>query len=172
MGSELDVLGAEVLEETPALAEQDRHEVDLDLVEEPGPKHALRDPGPMHEYAPVARRVPGPADRLGEVAQVRDVRVVRERRRRLVPADDEDGHSIVVVALPPPAGSKVPLPARTAPVDMKSSMAARSASSSRSAADSMSPPPTQSWSRSPPSPRPLPGPAFGPAMKPSRDIDM
>ena len=29
-----------------------------------------------------------------------------------------------------------------------------------------------SWRRCPPSPSPLPGPSFGPAMNPSRDMDM
>ena len=89
-GLELDVPGAEVLEEALAIAEQDGHEVDLDLVEEPGPKHALRNRRAVHKDALVAGRVPGPADRLGEVAQVGDVGVAGELRRRLVPAQDED----------------------------------------------------------------------------------
>src|SRR5688500_4724080 len=41
---ELDVLRTERLEEAPSLPEQHRHQVDLDLVELPGPQQCLRGP--------------------------------------------------------------------------------------------------------------------------------
>src|SRR5919109_2594284 len=72
----------------------------------------------------------------------------------------------------PPAGSNVPRPATTAPVDMNSSTILPLTLPERR---TFSRPPSvmSHWcSRCPPSPRPLPGPSFGPAMNPSRDIDM
>ncbi len=44
---ELDMPGAEVLEEPPALAQEDRDEVDLQLVEHSGAQAQLREIGPV-----------------------------------------------------------------------------------------------------------------------------
>ena len=52
---ELDVFGAEAVEEPPALAEQHRHEMELDLVEHAGRERELRDPGAVDQHVPVAR---------------------------------------------------------------------------------------------------------------------
>ena len=71
-GLELDVIGAEVLEETAALPEQNRNQVDLDLVEQPGLEGALRRADNVDEHGLVAGRLLGPADRLLDVAQVGD----------------------------------------------------------------------------------------------------
>src|SRR5947209_7478488 len=73
----------------------------------------------------------------------------------------------------PPAGSKVPRPATTAPVDMSSAKTrpltpVRTTSISSESARVNA----QSCRRCPPSPSPLPGPALGPAMNPSRDMDI
>src|SRR5829696_2340670 len=75
----------------------------------------------------------------------------------------------------PPAGSKVPRPATTAPVDMNSSTIRRLAPVRWSAISLWSASAlgrAHSCRRCPPSPSPLSSRSFGPAMKPSRDIDM
>src|SRR5918995_5705286 len=74
----------------------------------------------------------------------------------------------------PPAGSKVPRPATTAPVDMNSSQTVPLTPDGR--AGTLDSPlgsslvQIHSCRRSPPSPSPLSGPSFGPAMSPSREI--
>src|SRR3954447_10531374 len=75
----------------------------------------------------------------------------------------------------PPAGSKVPRPATTAPVAMNSATTRPLTPGTRpdNALRSPSAPiGTQSCRRCPPSPRPFPGPALGPATNPSSDMDM
>src|SRR3954452_9692477 len=76
----------------------------------------------------------------------------------------------------PPAHSKVRRPATTAPVDMNS-WTTCPLTPPRFNAGTPVPPASapvriHSCRRSPPSPRPLSGPSFGPVMNPSRDIDM
>src|SRR5207237_907598 len=56
---ELDVVGTERVEQPPASAEQDRHEVDLHLVELPGPQQRLRRTGPVYHHGTIACRRPG-----------------------------------------------------------------------------------------------------------------
>src|SRR5207244_2578410 len=76
----------------------------------------------------------------------------------------------------PPAGSNVPRPATTAPVDMNSSYIwpltpdGRPGTPEELLPGSL-PDHSQSCRRSPPSPRPLFGPSLGPAMNPSIDMD-
>jgi hypothetical protein len=74
----------------------------------------------------------------------------------------------------PPAGPKVPRPATTAPVDRSSAMTCPvDAPEVRERLGEASPSgKTHSCSRCPPSPSPLSGRSFGPAMNPSRDMDM
>src|SRR3954453_11976831 len=75
----------------------------------------------------------------------------------------------------PPAGSKVPRPATTAPVDMSSSTTWPLTPPRRARVVSRSTPGSigiHSCSRWPPSPSPLSRRSLGPAMKPATDIDM
>src|SRR4051794_15324123 len=51
---ELDLLRSEVVEETAALAEEHRDEMDLDLVEHAGGERELRDPGAMDQHVLVS----------------------------------------------------------------------------------------------------------------------
>jgi hypothetical protein len=53
---ELDVTGAERIEQAPPPAEQDRDEMDLHLVEQPRPQQRLRRAGPVHHHGTTARR--------------------------------------------------------------------------------------------------------------------
>src|SRR6266496_1307822 len=56
---EFDVVGAKRVEQTPPSAEQDRHEMDLHLVEQPSPQQRLRHAGTVHHHGAIARRGPG-----------------------------------------------------------------------------------------------------------------
>ena len=56
---ELDVLGGQVVEQSPALAEQDRDEVKLELVELPGADQRLCDPAPCTRHIAIAGRPTG-----------------------------------------------------------------------------------------------------------------
>jgi hypothetical protein len=91
----------------------------------------------------------------------------------LVAGEDEDRHAVVVVAAPAARRLEGPRPATTAPVAMNSStiwpLTCPTADGSRSTSPSVM---TTRAGGGPPSPSPLPGPSLGPAMNPSRDIDM
>jgi hypothetical protein len=47
---EFDVAGAERVEQASPFAEQDRHEMDLHLAEQPGPQQRLRRSGAVHHH--------------------------------------------------------------------------------------------------------------------------
>ena len=57
---ELDVLGAEVVEEAAALAEEHRDEMDLELVEDAGGERELRGSGAVDQDVLVARGLAWP----------------------------------------------------------------------------------------------------------------
>ena len=58
---QLALLDAKVLEQPAPLAEQDRDQVDLELVEEPRGERTLRDPRPVHQHVLVTQRAWHPA---------------------------------------------------------------------------------------------------------------
>jgi hypothetical protein len=62
---------AEVLEQPPPIALQDRDQVDLELVEEPCGEGALRDARPVDQHVLVAGSVPGVSHSVLEVAHAR-----------------------------------------------------------------------------------------------------
>src|SRR6476619_6067279 len=74
----------------------------------------------------------------------------------------------------PPAGSNVPRPATTAPVDINSSKTSPLTPAGRAISRWSTSPPVKahSWRRWPPSPSPLSIRSLGPAMNPSSDIDI
>ena len=87
------------LEQASSLSEQDRHEMDLHLVELPCPKQRLRRAGTVHHHGTVACRGPGLLSALFDVGDE-----PRAARRNISVVDamgeDEDGHAIVVITLP------------------------------------------------------------------------
>jgi hypothetical protein len=64
---QLDVLGAEPVEQQAAVAQQHRDLVDLQLVEHARPERELRRPGAMDQHVPVAR------GRLGACHRIRHI---------------------------------------------------------------------------------------------------
>src|SRR5919198_140806 len=74
---QLGVVGIEMVEETAALTEEDRDQVNLDLVEDAGGERELRGSGAVDEHLLVARSLLGRSHRLLDVAHVRDQRPVR-----------------------------------------------------------------------------------------------
>jgi hypothetical protein len=94
------VLAAQVLEEAAAFAEEDRDQVDLDLVEDAGGEGQLGDAGAVDEDVPVARRLPGPGHRGLNVVEVGHQRPMGVGAG-LLAAEDEDRDAVVVVAGPP-----------------------------------------------------------------------
>src|SRR5919107_1556181 len=71
---QFDVLGIEVLEETAALAEEHRDEMDLELVEDAGGERELRGCGAVDQHVLLARGPPGLRHRGLDVAHVGDER--------------------------------------------------------------------------------------------------
>jgi len=98
---EFDVVGAKRVEQTPPSAEQDRYEMDLHLVEQPGPQRRLRRAGTVHHHGAIARRGPG---LLSAVFDVGDELRTARRNISVVDAmgEDEDRHAVVVITLPAP----------------------------------------------------------------------
>src|SRR5919106_3842168 len=107
---ELDVFGREALEQAPALAEQHRHELDLEDVEQPGLQALLGCVGAVQQDVPIARGRLCPLharlDALGH-----EVHPLVGVVRRSGVGGDEDRHAVVVVAAPvvgevagPPSG--------------------------------------------------------------------
>lgn len=95
---ELDVLGAEVVEQPPAAAEKDRHHVQLEVVELTGRQQRLRRARAEHADGSVTHGGAGQRRALRHVGHELD----RARRRspRGVPGQHEDGRAVVVVAVP------------------------------------------------------------------------
>jgi hypothetical protein len=78
---ELDVLRRQVVEQPSPLPEQDRYDVQSQLVELPGPQQRLRRPGPVHHHLAVPGRragLRGALAHLGDVADAARRRVVRD----------------------------------------------------------------------------------------------
>ena len=73
----LDLLGSEALEQTTPLAEEDRDDVELDLVEDSGGERELRGSGAVDQHVPVARGPLGLRHRGRDVVHVGDERPPR-----------------------------------------------------------------------------------------------
>jgi hypothetical protein len=167
---ELALAGGPVAEQAAPAAQQDRDEVDLDLVEDAGRETELRDRRAVDEHVAVARSLLRSGHRRGDVVDVGDQRPATDVDAGLTAAVDEDRDAVVVVAVPATRGLEGPATSDDGAVAMNSSTTRPLTPPVTSPA----PPPfrTQSWRRSPPSPSPLSGRTLGPAMNPSSDIDM
>jgi hypothetical protein len=98
---EFDVIATEVLEQSSAVPEEDRNQVDLHLVEVPGPEERLGRGRPMDHDRPV------PGGRASLSGAVLDVGNESRVAGWHVPVihmvgEDEDRHTVVMVALPTP----------------------------------------------------------------------
>src|SRR3954471_19750058 len=96
---ELDVVGWHVLEERLTLSEEDRDQMDLQLVQDACGQCQPSGAGSVDQYVLVAGRVLGQAHRGRDVAYIGDPRP-SQLRIGLMTAQDEDRHAIVVVAAP------------------------------------------------------------------------
>jgi uncharacterized membrane protein YbhN (UPF0104 family) len=97
---ELDVIGGEVVEEASPATEQDRHDVQLHLVELPRAHQRLRGAGPVHHDVAVPGRRAGHGRGLVRVRGVDDAarwRVVGD-----LAGQDDDRDAVVVVPAPAP----------------------------------------------------------------------
>ena len=119
--SSSDLIGVEALEEAASCAEEDGNHVQLDLVERTGCEREPRHTGTVHQHVPSARGLLRLGHRGRDVGLVADQRPLSGHAVGVATGEDEDRDAVVVVATQPPAGSKVPRPATTAPVDMNSS---------------------------------------------------
>ena len=155
----------EVLEQRPTAAQEDRDEVDLELVEKPCAQRALGGGGAVDQDRRVAGGLTGRRERRLEVFVVVDERPVGGPGGRGRRDNTWMGTPAWWSPPQPPAGSNVPRPATIAPVDRNSPstmLFTRVVGSSNG----------HSCRRTPPSPRPLSSVSFGPAMNPSSDMDM
>ena len=80
------------------LPEQDRDNVQLQLVELPRPQQRLRRPGPLHHRVARSGRRAGLRGALAHIGDIADA--ARRRVVRDVVGQDEDRYAVVVVALP------------------------------------------------------------------------
>ena len=95
---QVEVDAGQVVEQPPSLPEQHRDDVQLQLVELPGPQERLRRPGPLHHDVGVPG---GGAGQRGGLAGVGDVAdAARRRLGRDLVGEDEDRDAVVVVAVP------------------------------------------------------------------------
>lgn len=95
---QLDMLGRQVVEQEPALAEEHRHDVQLELVEFAGAQQRLPGAGAMHQHVGVPGCGASPRSALAHVGDEADG--AGRRAVRDVVRQHEDRHSVVVVALP------------------------------------------------------------------------
>jgi hypothetical protein len=98
---EFDVITTEVVEESSAVPEEDLNQVDLHLVDVPGSEERLGRARPMDHD----RAVPGGrASLTGAVLDVGDESRVAGRHVPVIHlvGEDEDRHTVVMVALPTP----------------------------------------------------------------------
>ncbi len=112
---EFDVIATEVLEQASAVTEEGLNQVDLHLVDVPGPEERLGRARPMDHDRPVpgcGTRLTGAVVDVGDEARVAGgyVPVVR------MVGQDEDRHTIVMVSLPTPGEFEGRRPEITAPV--------------------------------------------------------
>jgi hypothetical protein len=107
---QLDLLGGEALEQPAPLAEEHRDHMELELVEDAGGECELSGSGPVDEHVLFSGGLLGPSHRGRDVVHVGDQRHLRELGGRLVPAEDEDRHAVVVVAAPPTGRLEGPAP--------------------------------------------------------------
>ena len=91
---------AQIVEQADAVAEQHRHDVDLELVEHTRGQGALRNARAVDEDILAAGRGLRLPHDLAQVAHIVDKRPVRGPVGRCVAAQDEDRHCIVMVSVP------------------------------------------------------------------------
>jgi hypothetical protein len=176
---QFDRLRAQMLEQSNAVPEQDGHQVYVYLVKKSGPDALLRDTGGAHSDVLVA------CDRsrllYGAFDTVRDE---GERRSFVDPflwngmGDDEGRYAQGGLPPHPLVMSNVLRPVTNAPILLCASRRSpalcgeiMNTISVPGNLYSVSPLEYHAKSRSPPSPRGCSGPSFGPAMKPSSDIE-
>ena len=168
-----------MLEQADAPSEQDRHQVYVYLVEKSGLEALLRDA--RGAYGDVLVACYGFGLLYGAFEAVRDE---RERRSLVDPflrdrvGDDEGRYAQGGLPPHPLVMSNVLRPVTNAPIllcaSRRSSALCGETMNTISVPGSLysvSPREYHAKSRSPPSPRGRSGPSFGPAMKPSSDID-
>jgi hypothetical protein len=95
----LDLLGSEAFEQTAALAEEHRDDMELELVEDAGGECELRDCRAMDQHVAVARSLLGSSHRSSNVVQVGDQRPLPQLGG-VVAGEDEDRYAVVVIAAP------------------------------------------------------------------------
>src|SRR5215211_9179668 len=174
---QVDRPGAEVVEQADAAPEQDRHQVDVDLVQESCPEALLHDAGGAHADVLVAgnrlRLLQGAFEAVGDEGERRSVIDPRWWDRA---GHDKDRDIQGVVAAPPMGEIEGPAAEHQRPggfAGLAEEVGGRAETlktmSVPGSRYSVSPPPYQAKSRSPPSPMGAAGPSFGPLMNPSSE---
>lgn len=110
---EFDVIATHVVEQPSAVPEEDRNQVDLHLVQLPGPQKCLGRPGPVDHDRPVPC---GRASLTGAVLDIGDETRVAGWHVLVIHlvGEDEDRHAVVVVALPTPGEARMSYGLRSA----------------------------------------------------------
>src|SRR4029450_118274 len=80
--------------------EENRDDMELELVEDAGGERELRGSGTVDEHVPVARSLLGPGHRGRHVVHVRNQWPLRSADAGLRTGEDEDRYAVVVVAAP------------------------------------------------------------------------
>lgn len=96
---QLDVLGTALLEETAPLAEEDRDEMDFELVEDAGASASWRF-GRVDQHVLVPRGPLGLGHRRPDVGHIDNQRPPAPLAVGLMAGEDEDRHAVGVVAAP------------------------------------------------------------------------
>jgi hypothetical protein len=96
---EFDVITPEVVEEPSAVPEEDLDQVDLHLVDVPGPEERLGRARPMDHDRPVPGGLAGLTGAVLDVGDESRVAGWHVPVLRMV-GEDEDRHTVVMVALP------------------------------------------------------------------------
>jgi hypothetical protein len=97
------------------LAEEHWNDMELEFVEDAGGECELRRSGAVNQHVLITRSLLGPRHPGPDVGHVGDQRPLRRIDSRLLAAEDEDRHAVVVVTAPaarrlerPPAGDDRP----------------------------------------------------------------
>jgi hypothetical protein len=93
-------LRIEAVEQPASLSEQHRDDVELELIEDTGRQRELRDRGAVHRDLLVAGGLLGASHGGFDVGDVGHERPAADVDPRLVAAEDEDRHAVVVIAAP------------------------------------------------------------------------
>jgi hypothetical protein len=118
---ELDVLRIEVVEEAASLSEQQRDDVELELVVYAGRQGELGDRGTVDGDVLVAGGLLGIGHGGFDIGDVGYERPAADVDARLVATVDDDRHPVVMIAAPAIGRLEGPAPATIAPVALSSS---------------------------------------------------